>query len=162
MNQILHQTRNQRFLRIKKQIKESNINSSRRKPKPLQYPQSSESKTIIFRIKYRKKLSLVAKLALSSFKNKYIYYAIDDILYLFKSNQSERDNLLAILYSPVLSLQNNFSVNFFDIWISEIHINEVSKVNKFLNNDSSNFEQLSYLTIELLYKKPRLLKKLDE
>ena len=77
------------------------------------------------------------KIVLNSFQKKYIYYAIDDILYSFQSNPNERDNLLAILYSPVLSLQNNFSINFFDIWIDEIYINEVSKVNKFLNNDSS-------------------------
>jgi hypothetical protein len=80
----------------------------------------------------KKKLSSIAKFILNSFQNKYIYYAIDDILYLLKSNPIERDNLLAILYSPVLSLQNNFSVNFFDIWIREIYINEISKVNKFL------------------------------
>jgi hypothetical protein len=79
-----------------------------------------------------KKNYLNCKIILNSFQNKYIYYAIDDILYLFKSNPIERDNLLAILYSPVLSLQNNFSINFFDIWIHEIYINEISKVNKFL------------------------------
>jgi hypothetical protein len=76
------------------------------------------------------------KFILNSFQNKYIYYAIDDILYLLKSNPIERDNLLAILYSPVLSLQNNFSINFFDIWIREVYIDEISKVNKFLTNDS--------------------------
>jgi hypothetical protein len=101
-----------------------------------------------FSNKYEKKLSSIAKLILNSFQNKYIYYAIDDILYSFQSNPIERDNLLAILYSPILSLQNNFSVNFFDIWIDEIYINEISKVNKFLKNDSSNFEQFSYITIQ--------------
>ena len=62
--------------------------------------ESTSSKT--FQIKYDKKLSSVAKLILNSFQKKYIYYAIDDILYSFQSNPSERDNLLAILYSPVL------------------------------------------------------------
>ena len=114
-----------------------------------------------FQIRYDKKLSTVAKLVLNSFQKKYIYYAIDDILYSLKSNPSERDNLLAILYSPVLSLQNNFSINFFDIWIHEISINEVSKINKFLKNDSSNFEQRSYITIKLSYKRPRPLEKPD-
>ena len=120
--------------------------------KPLQYPKINESISKTFQIKYDKKLSPIAKLILNSFQNKYIYYAIDDILYLFKPNSKERENLLAILYSPVLSLQNNFCVNFFDIWIEEIYIHEISKVNKFLKNDSSNFEQLSYITIKLLYK----------
>ena len=129
-------------------MKRSSTNRS--EGKPLRYPNEGLVKT--FQIKYEKKLSPIAKLVLNSFQNKYIYYAIDDILYSFKSNPSERDNLLAILYSPVLSLQNNFSINFFDIWIHEIYINEVSKLNKFLTNESSNFEQLNYITIKLLYK----------
>ena len=119
------------------------------KGRPLKYPESGKLKT--FQIKYEKKLSSVAKLILNSFHKKYIYHAIDDILYSFQSNLTERDNLLAILYSPILSLQNNFSINFFDIWIYEIYINEVPKINKFLKNDSSNLEQFSYITIKLLY-----------
>jgi hypothetical protein len=105
-----------------------------------------------FQIKYEKKLSSIAKLVLNSLRLKYLYYAIDDILYLLKANPIERDNLLAILYSPIISLQNNLSINFFDIWIHEIYINETPKINKFLTNDSKNFEQFSYITIKLLYK----------
>ena len=127
----------------------------------LTYPESFESGSKTFHIKYDKKLSSVAKLVLNSFKNKYLYYAMDDILYSFESNPKERDNLLEILKSLVLSLQNNFYVNFFDIWISEISINEVSKVNKFLKNDFSNLEQGTSITIKLLYKTPISPKKLD-
>ena len=97
-------------------------------------------------------MSTTSKFILNSFQNKYIYYAIDDILYLFELNQTERNNLLAILYSPVLSLQNNFFVNFFDIWIREIYIDEVSKVNKFLNKDSQTSQQFSYIIIKFFYK----------
>ena len=150
MNRILYKARcrcNEEFSIIKK-LKSSN----RSEGKPLQYPKSNEVTSKTFQIRYEKKLSSVAKLVLNSFQRKYIYYAIDDILYEFKSNPTERDNLLAILYSPVLSLQNNFSINFFDIWIHEIYINEVSKINKFLSNDSSNFKQFNYITIKLLYK----------
>jgi len=49
--------------------------------KPIQYPSNIISKT--FYIKYEKNLSLVSKFILNSFRNKYIYYAIDDILYLY-------------------------------------------------------------------------------
>jgi hypothetical protein len=56
------------------------------------------------------------------------------------------------LYSPVLSLQNNLSINFFDIWIHEIYINEVKTINKFLVTDSKNSESISYITIKLLYR----------
>jgi len=134
---------------------------NRSEGKLLQYPKLNESRSKTFQIRYEKKLSPIAKLVLNSFQNKYLYYAIDDILYSFKSNPSERDNILGILYSPVISLQNNFSVNFFDIWIHEIYINEVSQVNKFLKNDSSNFEQLSYITIKFLYKTRIPTKKQD-
>ena len=157
MSRILYKTRcrcNEEFSVTKKRK-----STKRSEGKSLQYPKSNEITSKIFQIKYEKKLSSVAKFVLNSFQNKYIYYAIDDILYLLKSNPSEREDLLAIIYSPVILLQNNFSINFFDIWIHEIYINEVSKVNKFLNNDSSNFEQLNYITIKLLYKTKVSIKK---
>ena len=125
----------------------------------IKYPNTAITQT--FQIKYDKKLSSVAKLILNSFHKKYLYYAIDDILYSFQSNPSERDNLLAILYSPVLSLQNNFSIDFFHIWIDEIYIQETSKVNKFLKNNSSNSQQYSYITIKFFYKMPILPKKTE-
>ena len=78
----------------------------------LLYPSSSESGSKTFHIKYDKKLSSVAKLVLNSFKNKYLYYAMDDILYSFELNPKERNNLLEILKSLIVSLQNNFSINF--------------------------------------------------
>jgi len=148
MNQILYENRcrcNEEFSITKKRK-----SITRSEGKPLQYPTDITSKT--FQIKYEKRLSSIAKVILNSFQNKYIYYAIDDVLYLLKANPAERDNLLAILYSPVLSLQNNFSINFFDIWIREVYIEEMPKVNKFLTTDSPTSGQFSYITIKLLYK----------
>ena len=104
-----------------------------------------------FQIKYQNQLSLTAKLVLNNFQNKYIYYAIDDILNTFKSSPIECKNLLAILYSPMISLQNNFSINFFDIWIDEVCIEEVSNPNKFLNSDSQSLDQVSYITIKFVF-----------
>ncbi len=150
MNQILYENRcrcKEEFTIIKKRK-----STTRSEGKPLQYPKSNEMTSKTFHIKYDKKLSSVGKLILNSFRNKYIYYAIDDILYLLKSNPIERDNILEILYLPILSLQNNFSINFFDIWIHEIYINEALTVNKFINKDSHNFQQFNYLIIKLLYK----------
>ena len=120
--------------------------------KLLPYPKSSEIKSKTFQMKYQKNLSLTAKFILNNLQNKYIYYAIDDILYLLKSKPIERDNLLAILYSPILSLQNNFSVNFFDIWIREVYIDEISKTNKFLKDDSKTLKQFNLITIKFFYK----------
>ena len=155
MNRILYETNkcrcNEKPPIVKKKKRKS---TSRPRKRVFVYPDfeliETESKT--FQIKYKKKLSTVAKLILSSFQDKYIYYAIDDILYSFQLNSTERENLLAILYSPILSLQNNFSIDFFDIWVDEIYLHEVSKINRFLKNDSSNLEQFSYITIKFYYR----------
>jgi hypothetical protein len=157
MNQILYENRcrcNEEFS-ITKKYK----STPRSEGKPLQYPKSNEIISKTFQIKYQKNLSLTAKYILNSFHNKYIYYAIDDILYLLKSDPIERDNLLAILYSPILSLQNNFSVNFFDIWIRDVYIDEISKTNKFLRNDLQPSEQFSFITIKFFYKTKVAVKK---
>ena len=159
MNRILYEIR----CKCKEEIsiiKKRNTNN-RSEGKPFLYPNLNEITSKTFQIKYDKKLSSIAKSILNSFQNKYFYYAIDDILYLLKSNPIEQDNLLAILYSPVLSLQNNLSINFFDIWIHEIYINEVSKVNKFLINKCQPFESFSYITIKFLYRTKIPIKKND-
>jgi hypothetical protein len=150
MNRILYENRcrcNEDFSITKKRK-----SSTRSEGKALQYPKSNEITSKTFQIKYQNKLSLTAKFILNSFQNKYIYYAIDDILYTLKSSPIERDNLLAILYSPILSLQNNFSVNFFDIWIRQVYIEEISKTNKFLTKDSQTLDQFTYITIQFFYK----------
>ena len=126
--------------------------TNRSEGKPFLYPNPEELTSKTFQIKYEKQLSSVAKFLLNSFQNKYLYYAIDDILYLLKSNPTEQNNLLALLYSPILSLQNNLSINFFDIWIQEIYIHKISKTNKFLTTNCQNFESFNYITIKLLYR----------
>ena len=159
MNRILYENRC-------KCNEEISITKKRKSPtrsegKPLQYPKTNEIISKTFQIKYEKKLSATAQFILNSFQNKYIYYAMDDILYFFNLEASERTNLLSILYSPVLLLQNNYSINFFDIWIREIYIDEVSKGNKFLNDDSQTSTQFSYITIKLFYKTRMPVKKQD-
>ena len=150
MNRILYEIR----CKCKEEISvtKKRKSSNRSEGKPFLYPNLNELTSKTFQLKYEKKLSSVAKFLLSTFQNKYLYYAIDDILYLLNSNPMERDNLLALLYSPVLSLQNNLSINFFEIWIHEIYITEVLKTNKFLTKTSQNFEPFHYITIKLLYR----------
>jgi len=131
--------------------------SQRSEGKPFLYPEELTSKT--FQIKYEKKLSPVAKFLLNSFQTKYLYYAIDDILYLFNLNRNEQETLLSILYYPVLSLQNTISINFFDIWIHEIYINEGLQTNRFLEGKSGKLESLNYITIKILYKTKIPIKK---
>ena len=159
MNQVLY--------KIKCNCKEEFSITKKRKAitrsegKPFLYPNSNEITFKTFQIKYDRELSSFTKLLLNSFQHKYLYYAIDDILYLLKPNSIEQNSLLTILYSPIISLQNNFSINFFDIWIHEIYINEVSKINKFITNDCQNLEQFSYITIKLLYRIRVPIKKQD-
>lgn len=102
-----------------------------------------------FQIQYKSTLSLTARSILTSFTNKYIYYAIDDILYLLDSNTIEKNNLLAILYSSMLSLHNDFSINFFDIWIDSVYFNDIYQTNRFLNTTSSNSNKITETTITL-------------
>ena len=123
------------------------------------YPNRMNLRSKTFSIKYEKPLSTVEKLLLHNFQKKYLYQAITDILDSLKSQPLERDNLLAILYSIVLSLQNNFLIDFFDIWIDEIYTHTLSKSNKFLTNGNLNLEPFSYITIKLVYNKKLLPKK---
>jgi len=150
MNQVLYEKRckcNEEVLFTKKQKSTSQIER-----KSFLYPTQNEITVKTFQLKYEKKLSIVAKFVLNSFQNKYLYYAIDDILYLFKSNLIEQENLLNVLYSPVLALQNNLSINFFDIWIHEVYINEIKQKNKFLVQNVTNSKSMNYITIKLLYR----------
>lgn len=150
MNRFLYQIN----CRCKKEIsltKKRNLNI-RSEGKSILYPNVDELRSKTFQLKYEKNLSSVAKFVLTSLQNKYFYYAIDDISYLLKSTPIERDNILTILYSTVLSLHNNFSINFFDVWIQNIHVNEVSKNNKFLNTPNQNFEPFYYINIKFVYR----------
>ena len=115
----------------------------------LNFPKSFQIKT--FNVKSEKKLSPLARLILQSVQFKHFYYVRDDISYLLKSNPSERDFLLQALYSIVISLQNNLSINFFDMWIYEIYISKVSTHNKFMSQKSENLEPGEYITIKLAY-----------
>lgn len=136
--------------------------SRRHEGRRLSYPTSNVI-TKTFHIKYNKKLSSVAKLVLNSLHNKYLYYAIEDILCFLQLRPIECDSILAIIYSPVLFLHNNFSINFFDIWIQDIYITETSKFNKFLKKKKLRSQSFNYITIKFFYRitpptiKPKIL-----
>ena len=114
-----------------------------------------------FNVKCDNKLSPLAKTILQSFKFKLYYYVIDDLLYLLKSNPDERDYLLQILNSSVIFLQNNLYVNFFDIYIYDISINEISKINRFVNEQPESFKLSNTITIKLAYQVTAVPKKLE-
>lgn len=161
MNRILYENRckcKEKLIITKKRRK--TIKKRKRKSQTeSQYPTSTELFSKTFHIKSNKSLSLKAKLIFNTFQNKYVYHAMDDILYIFYSKSEERDYLLEVLYSAILSLQNNFLINFFDIWINEIYIEKLSKSNRFLNDKNSVFTQDTFITMKFFYKIPLPLKK---
>jgi hypothetical protein len=145
---FLHEHLNHILKLIKKRNVKEKLNMARLEL-TLNFPKSFYIKT--FNVKSEKKLSPLAKLILQNVQFKHFYYVRDDISYLLRSNPSERDFLLQALYSIVISLQNNLSINFFDMWIYEIYINKVSTHNKFMSQKSQNLEPGEYITIKLAY-----------
>lgn len=115
----------------------------------LNFPKRFHIKT--FNVKSELMLSPLAKSILQSVQFKHFYYVRDDIDYRLRSHPMERDFLLQALFSIVISLQNNLSINFFDMWIYEIYISKVSNANKFLKESSQNKEFDEYITIKLAY-----------
>jgi len=114
-----------------------------------------------FNIKYDNQISAVAKTVLQSFKFKLYYYVIDDFLYLLKSNIQERDYFLQILHSSAIFLHNNLYVNFFDIYIYEIGINEVKNFNRFVDPQSDKDQISNYITIKFAYQVKPVTKKFE-
>ena len=114
-----------------------------------------------FSVKYNKELSKRAKIVLQSFKLKFYYYVIDDILYFLKSDSTECNCLLEILNSTAIFLQNNLSVNFFDIYVYDIQVNEISKTNRFTRGEQETVKISNTITIKLAYQVQPLEEILD-
>ena len=49
----------------------------------------------------------------------------------------------------MLSLHNEFTVNFFDIWIDSVYLNDSFQTNRFCNSQNNNFNNLKTTTIVL-------------
>ena len=113
-----------------------------------------------FTVKYKTELSPLTKIIIQNFKFKLYYYVLEDLLYLLKFNSVEQSELINILDFAVIFLQNNFAINYLDIYIYEINIIKVSKINKFINK-SINFNPINYLNIKLAYRIKPILKILE-
>ena len=121
----------------------------KRRELALKFPKCFHIKT--FNVKSEHNISPLAKSILQSLQFKHFYYALDDISYLLNPCPIERDFFLQIFSSVAIFVQNNLSINFFDMWIHEIYITEVSTPNKFLRENSNNKEFYEYITIKLAY-----------
>ena len=104
-----------------------------------------------FEINYPELLTPKAKFVLCSFKGKYIYYAIDDILYILQSNPTEQNNLLNIFYSTILFLYYHLTIVFFDIWIEKISFVEIEKSNHFTKNKNKLSKKVTLIKFNLFY-----------
>ena len=113
----------------------------------------------IFKLRYDGTLSKLTKLILVSFCNKYMYYAIDDFLHIKKSKESE--HILAFLYSSILSLHNDFSINFFDIWVDTINISNTYKESKILIKNSKARKSITYIQLKVYYIVRSPIKKIE-
>ena len=109
-----------------------------------------------FSVRYEKELSKRAKTVLQSFRLKFYYYVIDDILYFLKSDPNEYNYLLQILNSTAIFLQNNLGVSFFDIYIYDIRVNEISKTNRFIYGEERPVKISNIIIIKLAYQVPSL------
>jgi len=114
-----------------------------------------------FTIKCNRKISKRAKILLQNIKLKVYYYVIDDILYFLKSDKDESEYLVKVLNSTVIYLQNNFCVNFFDIYIYDIQVPNISKINQFANNGNESFKSSNNIIIKLAYQVKPIEKILD-
>ena len=143
----------------KEQLKFLDRKKKRIRVRALYYPNKIYYKK--FQINYSQLLTTKAKLVLMTFKNKYIYHAIDDILDLLDSNKVEANNLLNILYSTILFLYHNLSIIFFDVWIEEISFAEIEKINNFIKGDNQLSKEFTCITFNLFYKIRKPVKKLE-
>ena len=64
-------------------------------------------------------------------------------------NIFERNYLLQILYSCVAYVENNYSANLLKLWIDNIHIQKISKTNRFLNDETNHLNCNYYIIINL-------------
>lgn len=144
------------------ECKESLLLKKKRRRRPnlkyypaLDYPDLDKFNKKTFQILYDDDLSSEMEGLLNSFQKTYLYYAIDAILNALELDLKKRNNLLAVFSSPAISLDNTSSVDFFDIWIDEVDVHKVLKVNRFL---TSKVESSYQITIKLLYEKKNITK----
>ena len=116
------------------------------------YPNQEKKNCKTFRFYYVGEFSDTAKLLLNSLKNKYIFYAIEDINSNKILDSVEKDNILSILSSTMAWLQNNQYINLFDIWIGNMYIQERKISNRFIKSKLKKSSDHTKLILVLFFK----------
>ena len=114
-----------------------------------------------FSVECDQQFSAFIELILKSFRFKLYYYVVDDLLYFSKSNPNEFKYILQILNSTVIFLQNNLYVNYFDIYVYDIKINQALIINRFIDESTKQSKGSNYIVIKLAYKVRPFRKKLE-
>jgi len=115
------------------------------------YPYPGKTYYKVFQTTFIEVWARKFKFLLPSFKNKYAYYVIDDILKINSTNKEDYQ-LLEFVRSSMLFLHNNLYINLFDIWIGDIYINEIENNNKLPILKHQNSKVYTELTLILFYK----------
>jgi len=150
--------------------KEKQKNKKRRKARLIEYPykgpkflytKNEPKKAKTFQIYYDRELSIITKFTLTSFQNKYLYYALEDLKSNLFSNEFEKNIILSAIYNAILFLHNNECTNLFDIWIGNIYIQEDIKNNRLMNSKFKPVVNYTKITLVLFYKIQLPRKKLE-
>ena len=88
---------------------------------------------------------------LTSLRNKYIYYAIEDINFNLSFNLFEKNDLLSSLYSAMMWLHNNQCTNLFDIWVGNIYIQEEKNTNRLIESKKTLSTNYTKIILVLFY-----------
>jgi len=115
-------------------------------------------KYITINTKYEVRLSQNLKQVLKKLKKCSFYKSVGLLSNI--SNVTERNEILQILYSVVTYVENNHNANLVKLWIDDIFIENVSKINSFLNQNVEKLDDQSYIIINLgfEYKLPSVKK----
>lgn len=97
--------------------------------------------------KYNHRISVHVKKTLKNIRKCSFYKAIDIITYI--SNIFERNYLLQILYSAVTYTENNHSANLLKLWIDDIYVKKIPKLNNFMDQTDLNLKCNYYIIIIL-------------
>ena len=153
-----------------KKTKKQKKKKKRRKARDIEYPykgpkffnlKSLPKKGKTFQIYYDRELSIITKFILTSFQNKYLYYAIEDLKSTSFSNEFEKNVILSAIYNATLFLHNNECTNLFDIWIQNVYIQENIKNNRLLNSKFKPEVNYTKITLVLFYKIQQPRQKLE-
>jgi len=108
--------------------------------------------------KYNNTLSLEVENLLNSLRKHSFYKAIEKVSDI--TNSFERTLILQIIYSAVTYAENNHYANLIKLWIDDIYIKKVPKLNRFISKNSERLEYKYFIIINLGFEyKPLPIKK---